>query len=267
MNAINKATALITGASAGIGREFARELAKDGCDLVLTARRVDRLSELKEELETGYSVDVMVIGRDLSDPSTPKELFRELSTANKRVDILVNNAGYGNPRTFLDTSWDEHAALIQVMLKAVCELTHLFLPAMLDNGFGRVINVASTAGYLPGTFGNTLYGATKSFLIKFTESLSLELAGTGVYASAVCPGFTYSEYHDVSGTRDSLRWLPAFMWMDANTVARQSITAANQGKSVYVNGSIYRFIVGAVKLLPQKAALDISRRRSKMSEQ
>jgi short-subunit dehydrogenase len=265
MKVTNKRTALITGSSAGIGREFARELAKDGCDLVLTARRLDRLSELKEELETRYGVDIMVIGRDLSNPSTPQELLKELNSADKRVDILVNNAGCGNQQTFLNTSWDEHAALIQLMLTAVCELTRLLLPAMVENGYGRIINVASTAGFLPGTFGNTLYGATKSFLIKFSESLSLELVGTGVNACAVCPGFTYSEFHDVTQTRATLSWLPAFMWMDANTVARQSITAVNQGKAVYVNGSIYRFIVGATKLLPHKAALEISRRRSKMT--
>jgi len=266
MNATKNATALITGSSAGIGREFARELAKDGCDLVLTARRVDRLTQLKDELEERYGVVVKVIGRDLSNPATPKELWQELNRANERVDILVNNAGYGNPRTFLETSWDEHAAFMQLMLTAVCELSRLFLPAMVDNGYGRIINVASVAGYLPGTIGNTLYGATKSFLIKFTESLALELVNTGVNASVVCPGFTYSEYHDVTQTRAKLSWLPDFMWMDANTVARQSIDAVNQGKIVYINGLINHTIVDAVKLIPQRAALEISRRRSKMTK-
>lgn len=262
----NKATALITGSSAGIGREFARELAKDGCDLVLIARRLDRLAQLKDELETRYGVDVMVIGRDLSKPETPQELLQELTAAEKRVDFLVNNAGYGNPQTYLDTSWDEHAALIQVMLTSVCELTRLLLPAMVDNGYGRIINVASVAGVLPGTFGNTLYGATKSFVIKFSESLSLELTGTGVNACAVCPGFTYSEFHDVTRTRAAMSWLPAFMWLDANTVARQGIDAVNKGKTVYVNGAIYRSIIRTAKLFPQEIALAISGKHSKMTK-
>jgi len=207
-----------------------------------------------------------VIGRDLSNPAAPRELWQQLDSVHKRVDVLVNNAGYGNPRTFLETSWDDHAAFIQVLLTAVCELTHRFMPAMVENGYGRIINVASVAGYLPGTFGNTLYGATKSFLIKFSESLSLELVGTGVNATAVCPGFTYSEYHDITQTRAKLSWLPDFMWMDATSVARQSIDAVNQGKTVYVNGPINRSIVRALKFLPHQAALEINRRRSKMTK-
>ncbi|MBN1656710.1 MAG: SDR family oxidoreductase [Deltaproteobacteria bacterium] len=257
---------MVTGSSSGIGREIARELAKDGCDLVLTARRLDRLKELKGELESRHPIEVMVIQGDLADPSTPQALYRELAAADKRINFLVNNAGYGNPRTYLDSGWIEHASLIQVMLTSACELTHLLLPSMVAEGYGRIINVASMAGYLPGTFGNTLYGASKSFLIKFTESLSLELENSGVKLCAVCPGFTYSEFHDVTGTRAALSWLPGFMWMDANTVARQSIKAVNQGRVVYINGVINRLVLDGAKLLPQRAALEISRRRSKMTE-
>jgi uncharacterized protein len=264
MSSTNKRTTLITGASAGIGKEFARELAKDGFDLVLTARRLDKLTELKDELEKQYGIDVMVISRDLANPDTPKELFEELMAANKKIDFLVNNAGYGNAKTFLDTSWDSHASFIQVMLTALCELTHLFLPAMVENGYGRVVNVASVAGFMPGTNGDTLYGAVKSCIIKFTESLSLELEGTGVLVSALCPGFTYSEFHDVANTRATLKWIPGFMWMDANTVARKGIDAVNQGKVVYVDSLVYQFIVSAVTRLPQKTALLVSRSRSKL---
>ncbi len=256
-------TALITGASAGIGRAFAEELAADGFDLVLTARRLSRLEALGQELEKRYGVHVMSIGADLADPATPRILMQRVEAAGKPVDMLVNNAGYGIAATYLDAGWDQHAAFIRVLVTAVCELTHLALPSMIERGYGRIVNVASVAALLPGSSGATLYGGAKAFLVKFTESLWLELEGTGVHVSALCPGFTYSEFHDVSGTRQQVSKLPGFLWMDANTVARQGIEAVHRGQPVCVNGAANKALVGTTKVVPGRLALALSRRQSK----
>jgi short-subunit dehydrogenase len=256
-------TALVTGASAGIGEAFARLLAEDGFDLVLTARRLQRLQALGQKLQEAHGVRVTAIGEDLSDPDAPRRIAAQLEENGTRVDMLVNNAGYGIPEPFLGVGWEAHAAFIQVMVTAVCDLTYKFLPGMIERGYGRIINVSSVAGLLTGSAGSTLYGAAKSFLIKFSESLWLELEGTGVHVTALCPGFTYTELHDVSGTREQISKTPAFMWMQARTVARQGIDAVMRGDPVYVNGVFNGLLAGVTALSPRGLALSISRSLSK----
>lgn len=260
----NTRTALVTGASAGIGEAFARLLAEDGFNLVLTARRLQRLQSLERELHERHGVAVMSIGADLSDAKAPQRIAEQLADSDIRVDFLVNDAGYGMPETFLEVGWERHAAFIQVTVTAVCDLTHKLLPGMIERGYGRIINVSSVAGLLPGSAGNTLYGAAKSFLIKFTESLWLELEGTGVNVTALCPGFTYSEFHDVTGTRERVSKTPSFVWMQARTVARQGIEAVNKGEPVHINGVFNSLLAGATALAPRGLTLSVSRNRSKM---
>jgi len=243
-------TALVTGASAGIGAAFARVLAGHGYRLVLTARRGDRLEAVAEELGRQHRVETVVIPADLSDPAAPARLVAELQRRGLQVDVLVNNAGYGVPGRFEQPAWETHAAFLQVMVTAVCELTYRLLPGMIERRWGRIINIASLAGHVPAPAGHTLYGASKSFLIRFSEALSAERSDDGVFTTAVCPGFTYSEFHDVTGTRARVSRMPSFMWMDAATVAAQGYAAVMRGDPVYINGRVNRTIALAARLLP-----------------
>ncbi|HVZ31516.1 MAG TPA: SDR family NAD(P)-dependent oxidoreductase, partial [Polyangiaceae bacterium] len=179
-----------------------------------------------------------------------------------KVDLLVNNAGYGVSGFFASQPWEKHADFLQVLVTSAAHLTHLCLPGMMARGFGYIINVASLAGLLPGGPGHTLYGAAKSFLIKFSESLAPEVRRKNVYVTAVCPGFTYSEFHDVLGNREQVSQLPKWLWMDADKVARQGLNAAARGEIVYVNGGINRAIASAFRLLPERLAQRSIQRRA-----
>lgn len=245
--------ALITGASAGIGAAFAQALAAQGYDLALTARRLDRLDALAAELRDRHGVEVITLVADLADPAAPAALAEALNAAGRQVDMLVNNAGYGLPGTFAATRWEDQAAVLQVMLAAPCDLTHRFLPGMRERGFGRIIHVASLAGLTPGGAGHTLYGAVKSFLIRFAQSLHLECAGTGVHVSALCPGLTWSEFHDVNGMRDQLnRSTPAWLWMNAPAVVAAGLAAVEQNRPVCIPGGVNKTLALLVQLLPDR---------------
>jgi short-subunit dehydrogenase len=176
------------------------------------------------------------------------------------IDALVNNAGFGVPGAFLNTDWPRHAEFLQLMLTDVVELTHRLLPGMVERGYGRIINVASLAGLLPGVAGHTLYAATKMFLIRFSESLASEVAARGVHITAVCPGFTWSEFHDVSGTREIVSRMPGFMWMDAARVAREGYDAVMAGRPVYVPGRVNKTIATLGRLLPPRVVWRMNRR-------
>lgn len=253
--------ALVTGASAGIGRAIARELAGRGTPLVLSARRADRLELLAEEL--GGQVRCEVLPADLADPAAPARMVAMLAERGLHVSTLVNNAGYGLPGAFHGADWNAHAAFLQVMVTSVCELTHRLLPAMQARGRGAVLNVASLAGHVPGSAGHTLYAASKAFMIKFSQSLALENASRGIRVCALCPGFTYSEFHDITGTREQVSRMPDWMWMDADTVARDGLDALERGEVVYVPGRANRAIKAVMSLLPDKLALRLVQKRSK----
>lgn len=252
---------MITGASAGIGAAIAREYARRGRSLVLTARRVDRLEALAAELRK--QVDCVVLPADLEDTDAPLQLADLLRKRGIEIGILVNNAGYGVPGAYLTPSWAQHQRFLQIMVTAVCDLAYRLLPAMQGRGHGGILNVASLAGHVPGSAGHTLYAASKAFMIKFSESLALENAAAGVQVCALCPGFTYSEFHDVTGTRQQMGKLPAWMWMDADEVARQGIQALERGDVVYVPGRVNRAIKTFTQLLPDRLALAMVQRRSK----
>lgn len=254
-------TALVTGASAGIGTAIARELARRGVDLVITARRVDRLEALAQELR-GLGRRVEVIAADLADPAAPERLVSEIAARGLAIDVLVNNAGYGLPGQFLSCEWPQHADFLEVLLRAPVRLCHLLLPGMRQRRYGRILNIASLAGLVPSSAGHTLYGATKSFLIKFSQSLGQEFKAEGIHVCALCPGFTYSEFHDVNGMRAKVSTMPAFMWMDATTVARQGLDAVEAGELIHVNGVWNRFVAVLAKLLPGALALALVSRQA-----
>ncbi len=251
-------TALVTGASSGIGKAFAELLAAHGFALVITARRGDRLDALAAELTKTHGVAVQTLVADLAQPDAPARIASELASRGVQVDFLVNNAGYGVPGTFDRVAWADHARFMQVMVTAVLELTHRLLPGMIERGWGRIINVASVAGMVPSPAGHTLYGASKALLIRFSEALNAENMSRGVHVCALCPGFTWSEFHDVLGTRDKMNQMPGFLWLHADDVVREGYDAVMKGQSVVINGRIYRFVVWLTSALPRSLSRLVS---------
>jgi hypothetical protein len=247
----NRRTAQITGASAGIGREIALIFAENGFDLVLVARRAERLQALAQEVQGKFGVRAEICAMDLSDPAAPARLEQEMMQRGLHIDALINNAGYTVTGHFRHTDWTAQADLIQVMVTSYAELCHRFGPKMAERGYGRIINVASLAGHLPGAAGGTLYAASKSFIIKMCESLSLEYANDNVHVTALCPGFTYSEFHDVAGNRDTVSKMPSLLWMNADIVAREAYDAVMRGDPVFINGRANRLVALFARLMPQ----------------
>jgi len=256
-------TALITGASAGIGKAFADVFAKNGFDLILTARREERLKALAGELEGKHGIKASVCAMDLADPTGAERLVAEIKANGLKVDALVNNAGYGVPGNYAGTPWQAQKDFIQVLVTAPCELAHRLLPEMIARKKGYIINIASVAGMIPGSAGATLYGASKSFMVQFSRSLHLEQEANGVHVTALCPGFTFSEFHDVTGNREEVSKMPEFMWMTADVVAQQGYDAVMRNKAVHVNGPVNKGIVLLAKYLPDQIGLMIVRARSK----
>lgn len=254
-------TALVTGASAGIGKALAARFAEHGFDLVLVARREQRLRELARDFGERCGITALVIPADLADPEAPRSIHDRLGAEGVAVDALVNNAGYGIPEDYKDTTWEAQARFIQVMATAPAHLMHLFLPGMIERGYGRIINVASLAALIPGLAGHTLYSGVKAFLVKTSQSLMIELVGTGVHVTAICPGFTYTEYHDVIRTRKSVSEYPGFMWMSAEEVARQGYGAVMAGKPLYVNGRVNQLAASLARVLPDRLLMRAARRQ------
>jgi short-subunit dehydrogenase len=244
-------TALVTGASSGIGKAFAELLAQKGYALVLTARRGDRLDTLAAELKQRHGVDAQSIVADLAQPDASRQIEAELKARGLTIDVLVNNAGYGVPGSYHKVPWTDHQHFMQVMVSAVLDLTYRLLPGMLERGWGRIINIASVAGMVPAPAGHTLYGASKAFVIRFSEALNAENRDLGVQTTAVCPGFTLSEFHDVTQTRDRMNNMPAFLWLQADDVAREGYDAVMKGHPVVVNGRIYQLLVWLIGAVPR----------------
>ncbi|MET0808176.1 MAG: SDR family NAD(P)-dependent oxidoreductase [Pseudoxanthomonas sp.] len=252
--------ALVTGASSGIGAAIAREYARRGVPLILTARRLDRLEQLAEELRP--KVHVAIIPADLGDSAAPALLVAEIERRALKVRILVNNAGYGVPGRYTTRDWPVHAQFLQVMIGAASELTWRLLPAIRESGHGRILNVASFAALVPGADGQTLYAAAKSYLVRLSESLSLENADRGVHVTALCPGFTWSEFHDVTGTRALMSKLPKWAWLETDAVALAGIEGAEKGRVIVVPGRVYQLAHALARHLPQRWVLGAMGRNS-----
>ena len=233
--------ALVTGASAGLGAEFARQLAERGLDLLLVARRRDRLDDLARELGEAHGVRADVFAADLSEPEAPARIESFAAERGIQIDWLVNNAGSAGPDLLADRDWSAHARFFELMMLSAAQLCHRFIPPMRERGFGRVINVASFAGRLARPAGAN-YGPAKAYLVALSEELALMLRGSGVRVSALCPGFTHTEFHEAAGLMDMKRALPGFVWYDAATVVREGIEAVERGKPIWVTGRIYRLL-------------------------
>jgi short-subunit dehydrogenase len=254
-------TALITGASAGIGAAFARLLAAEGFDLVLVARRKERLDALASELGERYAVRCHALPTDLADTAAVGRIASQLDALGIEVDVLVANAGYAITERFTEVPWRTHADFIQVMATGVAELCHRFAPGMVERRWGRIVNVSSLAAVSPDLPGS-LYGGVKSFVVGLSETLAQELAGTGVHVSALCPGFTLTEFHDVMRVREQIDELPGFMFMDADDVVREGWEAVERGDPICISGAVNRALAGVVKILPRGVLRAVASRRT-----
>jgi short-subunit dehydrogenase len=263
MTVVRGRTALITGASAGIGRAFAEVFASRGWNAVLTARRVERLEALAAELSAKHSITATPIACDLAEPDGVKRLVAAIQDRSLTIDGLVNNAGYGVPGHYVKTKWADQEAFLRVLVTAPCELAHALLPGMVERQWGRIINVASVAGLVPGSPGHTLYGAAKAFMVKFSQSLLLENRRYNVLTTALCPAFTYSEFHDVVGTRAQVSQMGKAWWSTAEEVAEAGYDGVMRGRSIVVTGKRGKQIVALMKLMPEPLALAMIARRSR----
>ncbi len=234
-------TALITGASAGLGKEFARQMAAAGHNLILVARRLEKLEDLAEGLRAEYGTDVLCLHADLADPAAPQDLFDDITALGLTVDYLVNNAGDAGPDLLEDRDWAVQQANFQLMLLAIAHLCHLFVPGMRDRGFGRVINVSSVAARVPRVSGCN-YGPIKAYLVALSEEMNLTLADAGVHVCALCPGYTHTDFHATANLMDMKNSLPKWLWYDADVVVREGLKAVEKGKPVYLSGRLYRWI-------------------------
>ncbi len=255
--AARRQTALVTGASGGIGLELARLFAADGYDLVLVARSEDKLARLAEELSARPNVNARVLASDLARPEAPREIFDELSASNVTVDVLVNNAGFGSYGPFAESDERVQLEMLQVNVVALTHLTRLFLPSMIARGGGRVLNVASTAAFQPGPL-MAVYYATKAFVLHFSEAIANELAGTNVTVTALCPGPTETGFVAAAGMEKSKLFEANVM--DARTVAAEGYRGMNEGKAVVIPGLRNRVMARAVGFAPRGLVTKIVRR-------
>lgn len=251
-------TVLLTGASSGIGLELSRLFAQDNHDLVLVARNEEKLNGLAEELKQKYNVNVIVMPKDLSNPASPDEIFEELKARDIIVDILVNNAGFATSGVFHVAGEDEQMGILQVNVHALTKLTHLFLPTMVAQNSGKIMNIASIAAFLPGP-KMAVYYASKAFVLSFSEALAEELSGTGVTVTAVCPGPTDTAFDKRAGLDDKpLFNSPAVM--SAAKVAMIGYRALMNGKKVVVTGFRNKIQVFSLRFIPRSWAAKIAKR-------
>ncbi|WP_280697576.1 SDR family oxidoreductase [Kitasatospora sp. GP82] len=237
-------TALITGATAGIGAAFARRLAREGRDLVLVARNTERLESSAAELGKRYGVQVEILTADLATDAGIAAVEDRLRDSERPVDILINNAGFGNKGAFLSVPLQDELDMVKVHIEAVLRLTMAAIPGMRDRGFGGIINVASVAAFLPrGT-----YGASKAWMVSFTQGIARDLGGTGVRLLALCPGFTRTEFHERAGMGTSN--IPGWAWLSADRVVDEALLDLSRGRTLSVPSKRYKAAVAIGRMLP-----------------
>lgn len=239
-------TAVITGASSGLGAEYARQLAARGADLVLVARDRKALDELARELTAQHRVGVEVMALDLLKPRQREKLERRLTDPDHPVDLLVNNAGFGLPLAFERNDIEDEARHLALHVEVPMRLSHAALGAMLARGRGRIVNVASVAGFTP----RSTYGACKGWLISFSRWANSVYAKRGVTMTAVCPGFTHTNFHERAGLPPGEEGVPDWMWLDAPTVVSESLRDAARGRAVSIPSTKYKLLVGLTRFVP-----------------
>lgn len=251
-----KRTALVTGASAGLGKELASLFARDGHDLVLVARSESKLRTLAGDLSRAQGITAHVVAVDLGDREVPARVLEETRRLGAEVDVLVNNAGFGSNGAFLDLDLAREKEMIAVNCAALLELTHRFVGPMRARGFGRVLNIASTAGFQPGPFMATYY-ATKAFVISFSEALAFELEGTGVTVTCHCPGATATEFAATAGN-DKSRLFQRSGVAEAKDVALHAYRAMRTGEVLSVHGALNKIGVAGLRVTPRSVVRSIA---------
>lgn len=254
---MNNSTALISGASSGIGLELSHLFARDGCDLVLVARSASRLESLASELEQAHGVSVTVLPADLGRPGAAREVFRAVQSQDIQIDTLVNNAGFGVHSNLAEADLDETVQMLQVNMLALTELTALFLPGMLARKSGRILNLGSTGSFAPAPFMSA-YAASKAYVLSFTEGLAEELRGTGVTVTALCPGVTPTGFQERA--RVGRMALTRYGVVSAGKVAATGYRALMRGRRVVVPGLANQLLVLSARLTPHSLLLPLTRR-------
>jgi short-subunit dehydrogenase len=238
-------TALVTGATAGIGHAFCRELAERGHDLVIVARNRSRLENVSDELRSRHHINVEILAADLSKRAALRRVADRLADRDRPIDLLVNNAGFGMSKSFLKGDLADEEAMLDVLCRAVLVLSHAGALSMKDRGRGAIINVSSVAGFVPmGT-----YAAAKAWCTAFTEALAQELVGSGVTATALCPGFTHTEMHERANL--DMSRLPDALWLEADRLVRDCLDDVRAGKVVSIPGVQYKLIAGIAQVAPR----------------
>lgn len=251
-------TALITGASGGIGFELAKIHAATGGNLVLVARNKNKLDEVKHSLEARYHISVYTIARDLSDPGAADEIYQDVLQQNLKVDYLINNAGFGDYGMFVDAHWEKQLQMINLNVITLTRLTHLYLPEMVKKRSGKIMNLASTAAFQPGPT-MSVYFATKAYVLSLSEALANEVKAFGVTITALCPGATESGFQAAAEMEDSRlvkdRKLPS-----AEAVAKYGYNAMMKGKTVAIHGTMNKILANAIRLMPRKTVVNMTRK-------
>ena len=253
--------ALVTGASSGIGREFARMLAEKGYDVVLVARRAQRLAELAAELEGRHRVRCLVVPMDLAQADAPDRIHAAVMQAGWELDVLVNNAGVTPDARFLDRPWEWQAGVVSVMATGPLHLVHVFLPGMLARRHGYVINVSSAGAWYPSTPTQTLYGATKAFLLRATQTLADEYPDSGVSFTTVCPGVTRTEILDLPMSAKAVKGLPPMLIDSPRKVADRGWTVATKGGGTVVVGATGRLLFVLMRIFGERLGGRITAKR------
>jgi short-subunit dehydrogenase len=244
------ATALITGASAGLGKDFADIFAKEGYDLVLVARSKDKLDAIAKELEKKYSKKVTVIAKDLSKPSAAKELWKLINDQKLEINCLVNNAGFGSNGPFLESTFEKESEMIQLNVNFLAELTYLVAGKMKERKSGEILNVASTAAFQPGPFMSNYY-ATKAYVLSFSEGIAEELSSFGITVSVLCPGPTYTDFFTNADMKDSNLAKNSFLIMKSYPVARMGFDALKAKKTIKIAGFFNFLLAQSTRFSPR----------------
>tara|TARA_B110000459_G_scaffold198352_1_gene243212 strand:+ start:1346 stop:2116 length:771 start_codon:yes stop_codon:yes gene_type:complete len=246
-------TALVTGASSGIGTAYCKALAKEQCNLVITARDNTKLTAIAKELAADYNIKVYVIAQDLSNPKAPELIYDFTQKNNLSIDLLINNAGHGDNNDFTTATLATHNNMIAAMLSSTVALCHLYLPNMLSNKHGHIINVASTAGLIgfavKGKFARSLYRPIKTFIVSFTQQLANTYRSEGIKLQCLCPGLTITEFHNRIGEKDLYTSIPKIFWMSAANVVSYSLKhASSKSLRPRIPGIINKILVFIYKI-------------------
>ena len=249
---MNKSFSLITGASSGIGLEIAKELASRGKNVLLTARRENKLINLQNEIISKFNVECDFICADLSQDKSVTKIFNFCKQRGYFINILINNAGYALPNFFHNTPIEEEEKFLRVLSTSVISLTKIFLTEMIKKNDGKIMIVSSVAAYAPPSKIQSLYGPVKTFMNRFSEALNLSYNKNNIYSTAVCPGYTVTNFHTASGVQNEMDSVPNFLKKSASRIAKEAVKGMLDNKKVVVPTKTWKIIVFLLKIVPKK---------------